>query len=114
MPLRPSLEERREHILEQIRNIRTMRRGTINEQYLKVPRKDKEPLLRGPYYVLSWNEDGKTRSLRLKPEDLDQTRQDIAAYKNFQKLAKEFVEVTETMTQELHAETEDLKKTPSP
>jgi hypothetical protein len=54
MSLLQNLEKRREKILEQIKNIRFMRRGTINEQYLKVPQKGKEPLLRGPYYVLSW------------------------------------------------------------
>jgi len=109
-----SFGERRERILEQIRNIRFMRRGTINEQYLRVPQKNRESLLRGPYYVLSWNEGGRTHSLRIKPGDLEQAEQDVEAYKSFQALAKEFAEVTEAMTREVRSGTEDLKKTPSP
>jgi hypothetical protein len=112
MSLLQNLEERREKILEQIKNIRFMHRGTINEQYLKVPQKGKKSLLRGPYYVLSWNEDGKTRSIRLKANELEQTKQDIEAYKSFQILAKEFVELTEAMTKESRSQAEDLKKTP--
>ena len=55
-----SIEKRREEIIDEIRNISSMRRGTINEQYLKVPRKDKESSLRGPYYVLTRKENRKT------------------------------------------------------
>jgi hypothetical protein len=110
----PELENRREEIIKQMRQIRYMRRGTINEQYLKVPQKGAEPELRGPYYVLSWNEDGKTRSLRLKPAELDQTRHDVESYKNFQTLTREFIEVTETITAIRNEEKLDLKKTNSP
>jgi len=60
------LEQRRERILEQLRQIRSMRRGTINEQYLKVPHKGQaQPVLRGPYYVLSRYLSGKTVSPKL-------------------------------------------------
>ena len=31
-----SIEKRREEIIEEIKNITSMRKGTINEQYLKV------------------------------------------------------------------------------
>ena len=65
MPIE-DLEKRREELLSQIEEIRTMKRETINEQYLKVPRKEKEPALRGPYYVLSRNEGGKTVGFRIK------------------------------------------------
>jgi hypothetical protein len=43
-----------------MRAIRSMKRAGINEQYLKVPHKGKaEPVLRGPYYVMTWHEQGR-------------------------------------------------------
>ena len=57
------LERRRNAVLEQMRAIRSLRHGTINEQYF--PASVKGALaggLRGPYYVLSRNEGGKTVS----------------------------------------------------
>ena len=93
------LEKRREELLSQIEEIRTMKRGTINEQYLKVPRKEKEPALRGPYYVLSRNEGGKTVGFRIKnDEKLKLLQQDVENYKRFNDLSKEFVSVMEAIT----------------
>ena len=43
------LEQRRQALLRQMGAIRSMRRGTINEQFLKVPHKGRpEPGLCGP------------------------------------------------------------------
>jgi hypothetical protein len=111
MSLIENLLERRQKVLNQIGDIQYMQRGTINEQYLKVPQKGAVPAIRGPYYVLSWNDDGKTRSERIKSGELEQIRQDIKNYKYFQTLTKEFIEITETITKEIRAEQIDLKKT---
>ena len=116
MSLLQKLEQQRLNILDQIGKIRYMRRGTINEQYLKVPQKEKEALLRGPYYVLSRNEDGRTKSSRVNKTELEQVRQDIEAYKEFQKLSKEYVDVTEALAQQERGveDAETVKKTPLP
>ena len=104
------LEKRREEIIMKIKEIRTMRRGTINEQYLKVPRKEKEPSIRGSYYILSRNEGGKTIGFRLKnQEELELAKKDVEAYKEFSKLTKEYVTVTENITDILRSD----KKTDS-
>lgn len=91
------LEQKRLGILEKMGSIRFMRRGTINEQYLQVKQKGNQPLLRGPYYVLSRNEEGRTKSQRLKKNEVEQVRQDVEAYREFQKLSKEYVDVTEAL-----------------
>lgn len=93
------LETRREAILSEMRSLRCLRRGTINEQYLKVRHQGKtEPVLRGPYYVFSRRGEGKTVGYRLTtPQAVAQARADIAAHKRFVALCQEFVEVTEEL-----------------
>ena len=47
------LEAERERIFEQLRAMRSLERGSINEQYLKGSvQGQREPVLRGPYFVL--------------------------------------------------------------
>jgi len=69
-----SIEKRREEIIEEIKSISSMRKGTINEQYLKVPRKNKEASVRGPYYVLTKKENGKTISIRISNNEVEEIK----------------------------------------
>lgn len=105
------LEERRLAILEEIRTIDSMRRGTINEQFFQTRRKGSEQLTRqGPYYVWTRSEKGKTVSQRLSSTDaVEQARAEVAAYKRFQTLCSEYVEVTSQMSR-LRRTTEQEKK----
>ncbi len=93
-----TLEEKRERVLEQMRAIRSMRRGSVTEQYLKVPHKGKrKPVVRGPYWVYTWKEGGKTVGQRLSREEAAQIKKDVEAHKKFVALCKEF----ETLTMRL-------------
>ena len=107
----PELVARREAILEQMRAIRSMRRGTINEQYLKVSHQGaKTPVLRGPYYVLSRREGEKTVSQRLTSSAaLEQAKSDVAAHKRFLVLCREFERLTERLGQ-LERQAPDLER----
>ena len=105
------IEARRETILQEMRSIRSMKRGTINEQYLKVPQKGaSKPALRGPYHVLSRREGNKTVSERLTTRNqLEQARKDVAAHRRFMELCKEFERLTERLGY-LQRQTTDMEE----
>jgi hypothetical protein len=95
------IEQRREALLRELGAIRSMRRGTVNEQFLSVPHKGRAEAGRcGPYYVLSRSEGGKTVSRRLtSPQQVEQARADVAAYQRFLALCREYERLTEQLGQ---------------
>ncbi len=113
------IDRKRKEILQQMGEMRSMRRGTINEQFFEVGQKGKmAPVLRGPYYVLSRREGKKTVSKRLtSQEELERVRQDINAQKRFRELCREYEELTERLGQlerELDEGSREKKRRRSP
>lgn len=105
------IEARRNAILEEMRSIRSMKRGTINEQHFRVALKGKRgTVLRGPYYVLSRREGDRTVSKRLTTSaELEQARKDGAEHKRFLALCQEFEGLTERLG-ELEKREPDLER----
>jgi hypothetical protein len=99
MDPRQHLEAQRLAILEDIKAIRSMRRGAITEQFFPVLRQgQQQSVRRGPYYVFSRHQGSKTVSQRLTtPQALQQAREDVEAFKRFQTLCREFERLTEKL-----------------
>lgn len=110
------IEARRQEILAAMATIRSLERASLKEQMLPVKHKDKkEPVLRGPYFVLARWENGKTRSKRVPAGEVERVRQDVDNHKRFLALSKEFEELTERLGElerAASASEETLKKKP--
>lgn len=93
------LDARRNAILEEMRSIRSLRRGNISEQFLKVRHKGiREPVLRGPYYVLMRRDGKKVVSQRVTSGSaLAQAQKDIESHRRFVALCREFEMLTERL-----------------
>jgi hypothetical protein len=93
------LEARRDAILDEMRSIRSLRRGNISEQFLKVQHQGiRAPVLRGPYYVLMRRDGKRVISQRVSSgAALEQARKDIESHKRFVALCREFEIVTEQL-----------------
>jgi hypothetical protein len=93
------LEAQRLAILDSLKSIRSMRRGSITEQFFPVRRQgQKQTVRRGPYYVFTRHRGSKTVSRRLTTlEALQQAREDVEAFKNFQALCRDYERLTEKL-----------------
>jgi len=91
------IEARREAILEELRKIRSLERGTINSHYVPVRRKGGKVVRKGPYYVLSRREEGKTVGRHLSAKELAGARAGLAADQRFRALCSEYEVLTERL-----------------
>jgi hypothetical protein len=105
------LKNRREDLLEEMRGIRRMKRGQLSEQMLSRTAADGSRQQRGPYYTLQAWKDGKNHSQRVPQQQLPAVREAVEGYQKLKRLAEEFAEVTETLT-ELSGPLLPEKKTP--
>jgi len=109
------LEAQRLAILDSLKSIRSMRRGSITEQFFPVRRQgQKQTVRRGPYYVFTRHRGSKTVSRRLTtPEALQQAREDVEAFKNFQALCRDYERLTEKLGAIERETTQEKKRSKS-
>lgn len=91
------LDEMRREILREMGEIGKMRRGTVNEQFLKVLQKDGSSTLRGPYFLYSRTEKGKSISQRIQFEEVARYQEETEHCRTFKDLANRYVLVCEEL-----------------
>jgi hypothetical protein len=91
------LEQRRDQILQQMKAIDRLRRGSLSRQFFKKPHCAFQTR-QGPYYVLQGYIQGQKFSERVPVDQAPQIEPLVANYKRFEKLADEFVSVTDQLT----------------
>jgi hypothetical protein len=96
-PSLTSLEEQREQVLEQMRSIDRLHRGTLSQHFLRRQRGGKT-VTHGPYFVLQGYFQGKKFSRHVPAEKAAEVGQHVENYQRFQALAGRFVTLTEQIT----------------
>lgn len=105
-----SLSVRRREIIEEIGNIRSMRKGTLSTRFNKVKNKKGEEILNGPYFVLTKKGAGnRTVSEPIPSSDAHRVQEEVDNYKRFRQLTDEYMDVCEKLSQYAGSE-DDAKK----
>ena len=92
------IERRRREILAQMEQIRRLCRGTLNTLYKpQIKQGISTGNQNGPYYVLSRNVNGKTKSRNVPARELDVVREGLEQHALFSKLCDEYEELTQRL-----------------
>jgi hypothetical protein len=92
-------EKKRARIIDKISDIKSMRKGVLNEYYVPVNLKNGETVKRGPYYVLSSKgSKGKTKSESVSAHEAGRVKTETGNYKEFRRLTEEYVEICEQIS----------------
>lgn len=112
-----AIEEQRNKILQAMGAIRSLRPGTVTEQFLKVPHKGKkEPVERGPYFLWQYYEQGKPVRRRLTSDaEVERARREVDNARRFGELCRQFEQLTRQLGElerERATSVEAVKKKP--
>jgi len=92
------LSQQRVRIVEQIAALGPMRMGSVCAHYVPSKRKDGSAYRRGPYPTYTFKRGGKTCGKQLRDEGQAAVyRQQIAAFRRYQELSSELVEVSQRL-----------------
>ena len=90
-----NVEDQKKAILDEIKAIKDMRRGSVIEQYYEVRGKDGSSRRQGPYFLYSYKDKGKTVSRRLSGNaEVQRYRKEIAEFRRFEELSKKLIETS--------------------
>jgi hypothetical protein len=93
-----SLTEKRTAILQQMQSIDRLRRGSLSKQFF-TSASGHPKTKRGPYYVLQGFFRGKKFSRRIAAGQAAQVQRDVHNYQRFQKLAEDYITLSDQITQ---------------
>jgi hypothetical protein len=106
------LKERKGQILAELANIDQFRKGSITDQVYDAVLKDGAKVRRGLYPIYSFKDEGKTISRRIsKDEEKEVYLNQISAFKRFQELVDELVDIGEQISDLFIQGLDDEKKT---
>ena len=106
-----AITTRRNEILDEMSEIKRMRRGVLNVQYKNVSHKNGDIAVKGPYYVLTKKgPNGKTISQAISAKDAEFVQVEVDNYRRFRQLTDEYVDVCENLTLLKKNETDECKK----
>ena len=90
---------RRCEIVDEINEIKSMRKGVLNSKYQNVLHKNGEVVLKGPYYVLTKKgTGGKTISKAISSDNAPYIQEEVDKYKRFRQLSDEYVDICEKIS----------------
>ena len=92
-------QKRRRQILKEMAQIDRMEKGRLTEEY-RERHEDGERVRLGPYYKHQRWEDGHNVSRRVATGEVAQLRRAVDGYHEFEKLSKEYTEITIGMTRQ--------------
>ncbi len=101
-------EKRRRQILKEMANLTSMEKGSLTEEYRDSDKDGKVRL--GPYYKHQLWEAGRNVSRRVPAAEAEKTRKAVDGYHQFEKLAKEYADITIEMTRQTTANDDSKKK----
>lgn len=98
------LIRRRDRARQRFATLGDLRPGTLNEYYRKCGKpgchcaEDGDPG-HGPGYVLNRSVGGKRSTVRIRPDEVDETRDLLREFRRFREIAEEFLEASEALAE---------------
>ena len=107
------LMAKRQRLLDELAQLKQIRRGSVVEQFVERVREDGTTVRKGPYVLYSFKEKARTVSRRLSKEgEAKVYRKQIAAFRRFQEVTAELLKLGEELSDlALCGDEKALKKT---